>query len=112
MNCFCVEKETFALKIEGDIGADPIWCNLCGCNLDLEDVPISIQLKSELIDWVNNYGEWIDWNKDSLAPNGIEMEEIHNKQGEKLTEKVVKELRGKYSIKFSPSTMARRYTNN
>lgn len=62
--------------------------------------------------WLNKYGEQIDWDKDKLIPNGIEMEEEHNKQGAKLTEKVKKELRGKYRIKFSTSTMARGYANN
>jgi len=112
MECFCEQKETYELKVEGDVGADPIWCNQCGCNFDLEDIPISNELKSELMDWVTKYGEWIDWDIDKLIPNGIEMEEDHNKQGAKLTEKVKKELRGKYRIKFSSSTMARSYANN
>ncbi|WP_347230857.1 hypothetical protein [Bacillus sp. LL01] len=68
-------------------------------------------MKNELIEWANKYGEWIDWDHDQLIPNGIEMEEEHNKQGAKLTEKVKKELRSKYRIKFSSSTMARAYAN-
>ena len=54
---------------------------------------------------------WIDWDEDKLLPNGIELEEEHNKQGLNITEKVKKELEGKYRIKFSPSTMARMYAN-
>ncbi len=34
MHCFCEQKETYELKVEGDVGADPIWCNQCGCNFD------------------------------------------------------------------------------
>ncbi|MGM0843916.1 MAG: hypothetical protein ACQEUT_02980 [Bacillota bacterium] len=111
MQCFCVQKETYELKVEGDVGADPIWCTQCGCNFDLENIPISKELKNELMDWVIKYGEWIDWDKDKLTPNGIEMEAEHNKQGVKLTEKVKGELSGIYTIKFSYSTMARSYAN-
>lgn len=111
MECFCEQKETYVLKVEGDVGADPIWCNKCGCNFDIEDIPISNELKRELIEWVNMYGEWIDWDKDKLLSNGIELEEEHNKQGVNLTRKIKNELEGKYSMKFSPSTMARMYGN-
>jgi transcription elongation factor Elf1 len=111
MECFCEQKETYELKVEGDVGADPIWCNQCGCNLDIDDLPISDTLTNELIEWVNRYGEWIDWDEDKLLPNGIELEEEHNKQGLTLTEKTKKELEGKYRIKFSPSTMARMYAH-
>lgn len=112
MHCFCKQKETYELKIEGDVGADPIWCNQCSCNFDLEDILISKELKSELMEWVTKYGEWIDWDIDKLIPNGIEMEEEHNQQCAKLTKKVKEELKEKYRIKFSPSTMARSYANN
>lgn len=40
MNCLCEQKETYVLKIVGDAGADPVWCQQCGCNVDLENVPI------------------------------------------------------------------------
>jgi hypothetical protein len=106
MRCLCEQKETWDLKIEGDVGADPIWCARCGCNLDLEDVPISNRLKTELADWVLKYGGWIDWDADKIVPNGVEMEVAHNKEGEILTEKTKQELGGKYRIRFSPSTMA------
>ncbi|CAH0187230.1 hypothetical protein SRABI80_01510 [Peribacillus frigoritolerans] len=111
MECFCEQKETYELKVEGDVGADPIWCNQCGCNLDIEDILISNTLTNELIEWVNRYGEWIDWDEDKLLPNGIELEEEHYKQGLTLTDKIKKELEGKYSIKFSPSAMTRMYAN-
>ena len=111
MHCFCDQKEAYELKIEGDVGTDPVWCNQCGSNFDLEDIPISNELKSELMEWGTQYGEWIDWDTDKLIPNGIEMEEEHNKQGANLSEKVKNELKEKYRIKFSPSSMARSYAN-
>lgn len=59
------------------------------------------------MEWVYKYGEWIDWSNDEIFPNGIELEEEHNKQGLALTEEVRKELVGKYIVSFSPSTHAR-----
>lgn len=100
MECFCEQKETYELKVEGDVGADPIWCNQCGCNLDIDDLPISDTLTNELIEWVNKYGEWIDWDEDKLLPNGIELEEEHNKQGLTLTEKQRKNLKGNIELNF------------
>lgn len=109
MRSFCEQKETFDLKIEADVGADPIWCDECGCNLELEDTPISNDLKKKLIDWAMKYGNWIDWDSDKIFSNGIQLEEEHNRQGEILTEQTKQELGGQYRITFSPSTMGRRY---
>jgi hypothetical protein len=109
MRCFCEYKETYNLKVEGDVDTDPIWCNQCGCNIDIEEAPISDELKGELLRWVMMYGEWIDWDKDILRPNGIELENTHNKLGEQLTKKVKKELSTKYNVTFSPSSTARLY---
>ncbi|MFY0518463.1 hypothetical protein ACOMCU_11615 [Lysinibacillus sp. UGB7] len=109
MRCLCEQQVTFELKVEGDIGADPIWCDKCSCNFDIEKIPLSIELKSELMEWVWRYGKWIDWSNDGIFPNGIELEDEHNKQGVNLTEKVRKELEGKYKVAFSPSTFARRH---
>lgn len=109
MNCFCESGESNDLRIEGDVGADPIWCNRCGCNLDIEDFPISNGLQEELSYWVMKYGGWIDWDKDKLLPKGIEMEDVFNQIGVALTEKVKQELRDKYKVKYSPSSSARSY---
>jgi len=112
LNCCCKSGVTTDLKIEGDVGADPIWCNKCGCNLDIEDVPISNELKDELSYWVMGYGRWIDWDKDKLLPNGIELEDGFNQLGVALNEKVKQELWDKYKVKYSPSTSARFYAKN
>ncbi|MDV2686494.1 hypothetical protein RYX56_19165 [Alkalihalophilus lindianensis] len=111
MDCFCEQDDTCHLKVEGDVGADPIWCDRCGHNFELEEFPITNELKIELMEWATKYGEWIDWDLDKLIPNGVEMEEKHNKQGDYLTEKVKRELKGKYKIRFSTSTMGRSYQN-
>lgn len=56
MESIC-EQKSYELKIEGKVGAAPIWCNRCGCNLDIEDIPIPIELIRELKKWVNMYGD-------------------------------------------------------
>jgi hypothetical protein len=48
MNCLC-EEESYDLILEADIGADPVWCKKCGCNLDIDEIPISQELKDELV---------------------------------------------------------------
>lgn len=111
MKC-CCDEETAVLKVEGDVEADPIWCNECSSNLELEDIPISSGLKVLLRDWAIAYAEWMDWDKDELLLNGIELENDHNKRGEQLTEMVKKELEGKYEVAFSLSTMGRSYSSN
>ncbi|MGI8314264.1 hypothetical protein [Halobacillus mangrovi] len=109
LKCLCKQQKTNELKVEGDVGADPIWCNRCNCNLDIEDTPIELDLKLELMKWIGKYGEWIDWDNGGIVPNGVKLEEEHNKEGLKLTEKVQKELEGKYNVLFSPSTFAKEY---
>ncbi|NMH68234.1 hypothetical protein HF072_05515 [Bacillus sp. RO3] len=109
MNGFCKPNESFAMNVEGDVGADPFWCAECGCNFDIEEMPISQELKLEWGQWASEYGKWIDWSLDQLIPNGIAMEEEHNKQGQQVTDRTKGELGGKYRITFSASTMGRRY---
>lgn len=112
MHCgICDEETTFKLKVEGDVGADAIWCDECYCNFDIYEIPISNELKVRLAKWMQQYGEWIDWNKDVLCSKGIQMEDEHNKMGELLTEEVLKELGDKYKVRFSPSSSARMYAN-
>ena len=112
MNCCCSSRETNDLKIEGDVGADPIWCNRCGCNLDMEDVSLSEALAKELSIWAMNYGRWIDWELDELLPGGTQLENQFNQEGLVLTEKVKQEIGGNYHMKFVPSTSAGFYIKN
>lgn len=110
INCKCKET-TCALKVEADFVTDPLWCNICGYNLDMHLIPLSNELKSELKKWVLNYGKWIDLETDKLIDNGFELEDKHNEVGLSLTEKVRRELGDHYSITFSPSKLARSYAN-
>ncbi|MFY0760910.1 hypothetical protein AB1K32_18840 [Metabacillus dongyingensis] len=85
-NCNC--KNSIVFKIEADYNADPIWCNKCGFNLDIDDFPISEEIKEELFNWLKKY---------KLIPA-----EEHNKLGRYLTEKTRRELGPKYEIIFKP----------
>ncbi|GAA0453905.1 hypothetical protein [Alkalibacillus silvisoli] len=107
LNCLCESERTNELKVEADISADPLWCNKCSANLDLEVIPLSNELKEELTHWVLKYGEWIDWDNDErIVLNGVKMENDHNKQGERLTVRVKGELEPEYAVRFSPATFA------
>ena len=76
MECGCGVNKVLEFKVEADIGADPIWCNKCGYNLDIEDFKISKNLEEKLMNWISQYGKWIDWTTDTLVPNAAEMEDI------------------------------------
>ena len=111
MLCCCENSKVFRLKVEGDVSADPIWCDECYSNLEIEEVPISESLKEKLTEWAQTYGDWMDWDKDVLLPNGVQMEDEHNKIGQLLTAEAQKELGTEYNIRFSPSSSARMYAN-
>ncbi len=111
MDCFFCEEDIFNVKVEGDLSADAIWCDQCHSNFDISDFPISKSLKVKLSKWMQQYGAWIDWNKDLLYSNGIQLEDEHNKMGELLTIEVRKELGNQYQVRFSPSSSARYYAH-
>ncbi|MFC0234890.1 hypothetical protein ACFFJJ_01100 [Fictibacillus phosphorivorans] len=102
----------YELKLEADVNTDPVWCNRCGCNLELDELPISLDLKEELQNWTMVYGEWIDWANDRIRENGVELETEHNQLGQTLSAKIQKELGDTYTVSFSPSRSARHYLNN
>lgn len=73
-------------KLEADFGGDPIWCNTCSENLDIDDFPISEELKDELFDWMIQYKK-------------IPMDQ-HNLKGTVLLSKLKGELGAEYPIVF------------
>ncbi|MFU0790604.1 hypothetical protein [Virgibacillus proomii] len=109
MDCCCKSGKTINLKLEGDIGSDPIWCKLCGCNLDSEDLPISKELANKLTNWAFQYGEWIDWETDKLLPHASEREKQFNENGLILTEKLKRELGVSYAVDYVPSLTVKMY---
>lgn len=55
------------------------------------------------------YGEWIDWESDTLVKGGTALEDTHNQLGKQHTEKVKQELGAAYTVYFSPSSSAKSY---
>lgn len=108
--CGCERSLPASLKIEGDVGADPFWCAHCAFNIDMADLPLSNNLAVALSSWNSTYGEWIDWNTDTLKEDGLQLEKQFNREGEALTEKVRSEIGHIYGIVFVPSTSARLYS--
>jgi len=107
----CKCKFTNSFKLEADFSADPIWCNVCGWNLDIEDFPLSDNLQKELWEWVLEYGKWIDLEKDSLKENGFKLEDDHNEKGLQLFKEVKIQLGENFPIVFVPSKSAQLYNN-
>ena len=112
MECCCENMKIYELKLEADVDTDPVWCNLCGSNLDLDELPISLELKEELQNWTIEHGEWIDWANDRIREKGVELETEHNQLGQTLSAKIQKELGDTYTVSFSPSHSSRHYLNN
>ncbi|MBN3555848.1 hypothetical protein JYA63_16340 [Fictibacillus nanhaiensis] len=99
------------MKLEADVDTDPIWCNQCNCNLELDNMPLSLELKEEVQNWAMQYGKWIDWHNDRLCENGLELEAEHNQFGQTLSDKLQRELGDAYKVHFSPSLSASHYMN-
>ncbi|ARK32254.1 hypothetical protein [Halalkalibacter krulwichiae] len=111
MSCLCGQSLTLNLKVEGEIGADALWCESCGCNLDLEELPLSKRLKNRLMNWSANYGSWYDWENDVVVQGGVKLEIEHNQEGIVLTEEIKNELGVIYKVVFSPSDTVSSYKN-
>lgn len=109
MNCFCENGEVKQLKVEGDFSADPIWCDECCANLELDDFDLSPELRKKLKQWALAFGGWIDVEKDVLRAGGAEMEARHNEEGLVLAEELEVELAGVYGVVFSPSGLVGLY---
>ncbi|SDN84675.1 hypothetical protein [Alkalicoccus daliensis] len=109
MKCLCETNTICSLKVEGDVGADPIWCSICGANLNVDDLPVSRSLKIDLEKWSLQYGEWINWENDTLTSNGIELEHLHNSKGELLTKRLREEVGPDCPVTFSPAVSGKAY---
>lgn len=103
----CACQQLKKIKVEADIGADPLWCAKCFSNLECADFSLAEALIKALFDWGGDYGTWIDWETDGVVVGGVELEAAHNKRGAELTELVKQEL-PQFDVVFSPSTYAAR----
>lgn len=105
VNCGCVDGRTTNITLEGDFGADALWCTNCQYNLDVEDTLLSDRLKEALLEWAAQYGIWIDLETDMLVEDAAQLEQTHNAAGNILAQKLKEELGVAYTITFEPSHM-------
>ncbi|KOS66720.1 hypothetical protein AEA09_18505 [Lysinibacillus contaminans] len=102
MHCENCKKALTTFIIEGDFGADPLWCGQCLANLELEEMPLSEALVTELTTWMCDFGEWIDIENDSFIEGAEHLAQAHDGQGTQLAQKVAAELGTGVTVKFSP----------
>ncbi|CAH0416107.1 hypothetical protein KAR50_05970 [Periweissella fabaria] len=105
MEPLCACPQITTLNVEADMGAEPLWCAVCGDNLDPYDFPFSSDLQAELTIWANDFGSWVDWETEQLIPGAQFTEVAHNQAGRMLTTKVQETLGSNYQVKFIPSMM-------
>ena len=103
MECGC-KQQTTALLLEGEYGADPVWCAVCQYNIELDELPVDDALLDELLAWGNAYGQWVDLEVNDFVEGGEDMEAAHNKQGALLAKKLQMALQG-VQVTFTPSAM-------
>ena len=103
MECGC-KTETKQLFLEGEYGADPVWCSVCEYNIELDDLPVSEDLLQELLEWGNRFGEWIDLETNAFVVGGEALEATHNKQGALLAKKLQIALAG-VTVSFNPAAL-------
>ncbi|WP_107925310.1 hypothetical protein [Lysinibacillus parviboronicapiens] len=100
MLCELCKKPIQTLILEGDFGADPLWCGQCLANLELENFPLNEHLLTELTSWMCNFGEWINLETDSFIEGMEHLAKKHDEQGTILAQQVATELGIK--VTFSP----------
>lgn len=102
--CGC-QTGTTKLLLEGEFGADPLWCAICQYNMELDDLPIDEGLKEELLYWANAYGQWVDLEESQFVEGGKELEQAHNAHGRELADQVAASLGQGYTVQFVASAM-------
>lgn len=103
MECGC-KTETKQLLLEGEYGADPVWCAVCEYNIELDELLIPEELMDELLDWGNRYGQWVDLEQNIFIEGGEQLQAEHNKDGKLLAKKLQMALAG-VSVAFTESNM-------
>lgn len=101
MECSC--NKTKHILFEADF-ADPIWC--ADCNMD--DFPVSAALRLRVERWTEDYGKWLDWERDKLKPDAETIEENFNNEGKLLSVAIQQELHD-LTITYRPSRLSLLY---
>jgi hypothetical protein len=88
-------------KVEADF-ADPIWCAECNWNIDIDDLPISEELKKDFVKWEVEYQKEMSLLKEQESEHFQEFVSKHNDEGRRLAERLIRELGENISITFVP----------
>ena len=96
--CRCSEP-TDRLRVEADF-TDPIWCDKCNCNIDIDELNISDGLKRQLWDWVKAWGDTVLLCEDNIISSKERRERmrVNNRVGEALTERIKEGLEHQYEV--------------
>ena len=91
------------LRLENEYLAGPIFCPDLGNmgHIEVNDLPISNQLKFEIIEWDKNYQA--TFNSDYPPDSGFgshEAELLHVAEGRKLAKRLQEELGSGYIIEY------------
>nr|WP_199041925.1 hypothetical protein [Dyella sp. ASV24] len=92
------------IKVMADYQCFPLWEASPGVvgNIDPEDLPISLKLKSELLEWASKYDQTLD---DDYPPDsGFETpaeEEAFKEQGRQLAKKLKHDLGNQFEVKIN-----------
>lgn len=93
------------LRLASEYLAGPIFCpelDKMG-HIDVDDLPLSQELKAEIIAWDREYQA--TFNSDYPPDSGFSSPEVrlrHIAEGQQLAEKLQQELGGDYTIEYCP----------
>lgn len=101
MDEFCSCEKLTHIKVEADFYTDPLWCSICGYNLDIDAFPLRELLKERLISWITEYETLLEEHSNTLPSEYEFNKRRHNQVGLELTEEIKKDIGHQYNISFS-----------
>lgn len=101
MNEFCSCERLTHIKVEADFYTDPLWCSICGYNLDIDEFPLTELIKEKLMLWVEKYEDVLGENSHQSSFEYELNKREYNQVGLELTEEIKKDIGHQYNISFS-----------
>lgn len=101
MNEFCSCERLTHIKVEADFYIDPLWCSICGYNLDMDEFPLRELIKEKLMLWVEKYEDVLEENFHQSSFEYELNKRDYNQVGLELTEEIKKDIGHQYNISFS-----------
>lgn len=101
MNEFCSCERLTHIKVEADFYTDPLWCSICGYNLDIDEFPLRELIKEKLMLWGEKYEDVLEENSHQSSFEYELNKREYNQVGLELTEEIKKDIGHQYNISFS-----------